>query len=72
MEFLFGGIVIGAIGAGIYAFIVFTGLLLGFPMERKGAQAKRDVIAKQMRQNSIEVEAARNVAIKAAEKRMGV
>lgn len=70
MDFLFGGIVISVVGVGIYVLVLVVAAILGIPLESRGAQAKRAVIAKQMQRDAIEAEAARNVAIRAAEKRL--
>jgi len=46
------------------------GLMLGFPMERQKTVDQRQVVAQQMWQEKLDAEAARNVALRAAEKRL--
>ncbi|MCU1444782.1 hypothetical protein [Cryobacterium sp.] len=71
MEILIGGIVLGLIAFVIYGFVMFAGMLLGFPMERKKTADKRQEVAAQLWKDKLNAEAARNVQLRAAEKRLG-
>lgn len=68
-------IIIGVIVIGFIAFCVWGGLLmfasmLGIPLERKKTVDQRQVVAQQMWQEKLDAEAARNVALRAAEDRL--
>ena len=71
MELILGVIVVGVIAFCIFGGFVMLASMLGIPLERKKTVDKREAIAKQMWEDKLNAEAARNVALRAAEKRMG-
>jgi ABC-type protease/lipase transport system fused ATPase/permease subunit len=61
-----------AIGlAVLYCFVLIVMLMLGLPIDTKAGRARRRAIAEQMRQQSIEDEARRNLEVRAAEQQFG-
>jgi hypothetical protein len=53
MEFIFGGMILGLVAFGVWGFILFTGAMLGFPLERRKTVDRRQLIAQQMWQDQL-------------------
>lgn len=70
MNILLVGILIGLGAFVLYGFVLVLMAMLGIPLSSKRGNEKRTAIAAAMQQDMIEREAARNLAIRAAEDRL--
>ncbi|WP_104084265.1 hypothetical protein [Cryobacterium sp. Y11] len=70
MEIIFFAFLIGLGLMALYALVLVFCAILGIPLESKAKVARRQQIAENMRQQSIQDEARRNIAVRAAEQGM--
>ncbi|TFD54396.1 hypothetical protein E3T43_12780 [Cryobacterium sp. Hh7] len=72
MEIIFFVFLVGLVLMALYALVLVFCAILGIPLESKEKVARRQQIAEDMRQQSIEDETRRNIAVRAAEQGMSV